>query len=90
MTEQRYRRSPAALSRTVGSEVLLASTDRESFDVLPGTAATIWALLGEPTSTRELADELASLYDVPAERAAADMGSLLEELLERGWVERIR
>jgi hypothetical protein len=89
MTGQRYRRSSAALHRTVGHEVLLAGADREGFDALPGTAASVWTLLEEPATLPELSDELARTYGRPVERIAADVEPLLDELVRRGWLERI-
>jgi type IV secretory pathway TrbD component len=89
MTGQRYRRSPAALHRTVGHEVLLAGADRESFDVLPGTAASVWTLLEKSATLPELSDELARTYGTPVERIVADVAPLLDELVRRGWLERI-
>jgi hypothetical protein len=89
MTGQRYRRSPAALHRTVGHEVLLAEADRDGFDVLPGTAASVWTLLEEPATLPELSHELARTYGTPVERIATDVEPLLDELVRRGWLERI-
>jgi hypothetical protein len=89
MTGQRYRRSPAALHRTVGQEVLLAGTDRDGFDVLPDTAAAVWTLLDEPATLPGLSDELARTYGTPVQRIAADVGPLLDELVRRSWLERI-
>jgi hypothetical protein len=89
MSEPRYRRSAAALTRTVGSEVLLASPRHDAVDVLPGTAAAVWELLNEPASAPELSRELSSLFGVGAERVAEDIAPLLEELVERGWLERV-
>jgi hypothetical protein len=89
MSGSRYRRSPEALFRTAGREVLLASADREGFDVLPDTAAAVWVLLDEPASVASLSDELAALYGMPADRIASDVRPLLDELVRRGWLDRV-
>lgn len=83
----RYRRAPQALHRIVGNEVLLAAADRESVDVLPGTAATLWLLLDRPASLESLSEELASIYETPVHRVTADVEPLLDELIGRGWLE---
>jgi hypothetical protein len=88
MTEQRYRRSPTALSREVDGEILLARPDRNDFDVLPDTAAGVWNLLVRPQTALGLAAELADHYEEPIDRIATDVSALLEELVRRGWVER--
>jgi hypothetical protein len=89
MTELRYRRTPRALNRTVGPEVVLAAADREGFDVLPGTAAAVWILLDEPATLVTVAEKLSALYDTTADRIAADVAPLLDELVDRGWLEQL-
>jgi coenzyme PQQ synthesis protein D (PqqD) len=89
MSDPRFRRSPAALFRTAGSEVLLASADRDGVDLLPGTAAAVWLLLEEPASLAHLSEDLAELYAMPVERVVEDVEPLVDELTRRGWVERV-
>jgi hypothetical protein len=88
LSETRYRRAPRALHRTVGHEVLLAAADRDGFDVLPGTAATLWILLDQPAGLETLTEELAAIYATPADRVGTDLLPLLDELVRRGWLER--
>jgi hypothetical protein len=87
MTEPRYRRSPRALHRVVGEEVLLASPDREGIDILTGPAAAVWRSLEDVTSARELADSLGATLRVPSSEVLSGIEPLLDTLSQRGWVE---
>ena len=88
MTGSVYRRSPSVLFRAFDDEVILGSPDREGFDALPGTARTVWEVLALPRSFEELVTELAQAYEAPADRVAGDVRPLMEQLEQRGWVER--
>lgn len=85
----RYRRSPDALFRRVGEEILLARPDREDFVALSATAAATWSLLEDPRSLSELVQLLATSYAVPAASIASDVEVLLRDLRLRGWIEHV-
>lgn len=85
----RFRRTPSALYREVGQEVLLASPDGEGFDALSGGAPAVWGLLDRPLTASELVAALAPRYEVPPERLRPDLERLLEELCRRGWIEEV-
>ena len=88
MTEVRYLRSPAALTRSVGDQVLLASADRDEVDVLSGTASVVWRLLEEPRTLGGLVEMLSAAYRAPRDVIGVDVRALLEDLVGRGWLER--
>jgi Coenzyme PQQ synthesis protein D (PqqD) len=89
MTEPdvRYRRSPVAIYRTVGPDVVLARVDFPDVDLLKGTAGLAWQLLDAPSTSLDLAFALAEMYGIPPEAIHGDVGALLDDLRERGWVE---
>jgi hypothetical protein len=89
MTEPavRYRRSPVAIYRTVGPDVVLARADVPDVDLLEGTAGLAWQLLDAPSTSLDLASALADLYEISVEAIHGDVRALLEGLRERGWVE---
>jgi coenzyme PQQ synthesis protein D (PqqD) len=89
MTSGRFVRSPRALSRAVGQEVLVTAAGREEVDRLSPTAGAVWSLLEEPRSLSSLIDKLAGRFDAPRDRIAADVGSLLADLIRRGWVDEV-
>ncbi|MGQ0669864.1 MAG: PqqD family protein [Actinomycetota bacterium] len=89
-TEQpRVRQSPGALARSVGGEVLLAAPDREGVDVLSETAALVWSLLDRPRSLDELVDVLGERFAGSREAIARDVGSLVDDLVRRGFIEAV-
>jgi len=85
----RFRRSPSALFREVGPEVLLAAVERPGFDVLSGPATDVWDLLDRPQTLDELVASLADRYDAPRTSIETDVQRLLDELTRRGWIEEV-
>jgi coenzyme PQQ synthesis protein D (PqqD) len=82
-----FRRSSSALTRSVAGEILIATPQNETVDVLAGTAAHVWSLLDRPRSVKEMARMLADLYDSPRRAIANDVERLLQELVKHGSVE---
>ena len=83
----RYRRSPTALTRTVGDVVLIAIPDREGFEKLDGTSSVAWQLLEVPQTASELVDDLAEIYAVGTEEISGPITTMLEAFVGRGLVE---
>jgi Coenzyme PQQ synthesis protein D (PqqD) len=82
-------RSPNALSRSVGSEILLTAPGRDDVVRLAGTAGAVWGLLETPQTLSSLVDALSRSYGAPPEAIAADVQQLLSQLLEEGWAESV-
>jgi hypothetical protein len=89
MTEPdvRYMRSPVAIYRTVGPDVVLARADVPDVDLLEGTAGLAWQLLDAPSTSLDLASALADLYEISVEAIHGAVQALLDDLRDRGWVE---
>ena len=68
-----------------GEAVLLDLTHGRSLG-LNETASVIWSLLPDHDD-EEIAAELVRRFDVPLDRARADVSRLVSRLLERGVVE---
>jgi hypothetical protein len=85
----RFRQSPAVLSRSAGTEVLLATADRDGVDVLSETAALVWRLLDAPRSLAEVVETLSEMYAAPADEIARDTEALVRDLVQRGLVDEI-
>jgi hypothetical protein len=66
--------------------VVVAAKDQVSCD-LAGEAAILNVKSGEPRAVVEIQSAITSEYDVEPERCAADLTSLLEELLAEGLIE---
>jgi hypothetical protein len=87
MGERSFVRSPTALSRRVGGEVLLASADREGVESLSETATEVWDLLERPRTVRSLVARLVDRYAAPRSSIEVDVRGLIDQLFERGWIE---
>jgi hypothetical protein len=83
----RYRRSRNILFRAYAGEVVLASPNDETFELLSGPAADAWSLVSEARSQAQIAQALAEAYGAPEETVAKDIGVLLEDLQRRGLIE---
>jgi coenzyme PQQ synthesis protein D (PqqD) len=89
LNEGVFRRSPKALFRRVGGDIILATPGREDFDSLSSTASTAWELLETPMDLDELVKQLALEYRMEAHSIVSDVASLLLDLLRRGWIEEV-
>lgn len=87
LNEGTFRRSPDALFRRVGGDIILATPEREDFDSLSSTASAAWELLDTPKELDELVNELALEYRMPPHSIVSDVAALLLDLLRRGWIE---
>jgi hypothetical protein len=85
----RYQRSTRVLTRTFAGQVILAAPDGDAFEVLSGTARTVWELLEEARPLDEVVGLLAEAYGASPHDIASDVDNLLEELSRRGCLERL-
>jgi hypothetical protein len=85
----RLRRSPNALTRTVGDVVLVALAPGEGFEKLEGPSSATWLVLDEPLALDHLVDRLSHLYGVPAPRLTDDIAPLVDMLMERRLIESV-
>ena len=83
------RRSPDILVRNVGSEVLLTAAGHADVDRLSGTAAAVWDVLEVPRAPEEVTRLVAEAFGQQEQAVMADVEAFLNELLRRGWVERV-
>jgi hypothetical protein len=84
-----FRRSPTALFRRVGGDVILATPQREEFDSLSSTATAAWELLDTPKGLDELVNQLAVEYGMQPGSIVSDVAALVLDLLRRGWIEEV-
>lgn len=89
LSEGIFRRSPNALFRRVGGDIILATAEREDFDSLSSTASAAWELLDNPKGLDQLVNELAMEYGMQPHSIVSDVAALLLDLLRRGWIEEV-
>ena len=85
-----YRRSPHALYRNIGPDVLAMLPGAEDMHVVSGPAAVIWDLLSEDAGLDEMIGEIADLYEHPTEEVTPALEVCLRDLVDRGLVEERR
>lgn len=79
------RLDPAAAQwRLVEGEVVALDLRREEYFVVNATGAVLWPLLTAGTTREALTECLSERFEVPAERAAADVDAFLARLGDRG------
>jgi hypothetical protein len=54
---------------------------------LDAIGATVWSLIGQPRTVRQVRDELLELYEAEPERCERDLIALLQELASKGLIQ---
>jgi hypothetical protein len=73
--------------REVDGEVIALEHERSVYLAANRSAAILWRALNEGATEERLADLLVETYDLPAERAKADVAAFLADLSARGLIE---
>jgi hypothetical protein len=85
-TEQKVTISPEVLFQEVSGEMVLLDLASESYFGLDAVGARIWGLLESGATVGETLDTLMQEYEVERETLEADVGELLDRLLEAGLI----
>ena len=93
-TPVRHTRNTAIVSREVAGETIVVPIcrgvgDLDSVYTFNPVGRSLWRLLEQGHSVEELADWVATHYDVDAKQAALDVQSYLAELQEIGLVRKV-
>ncbi|MEO7865274.1 MAG: PqqD family peptide modification chaperone [Sphingomicrobium sp.] len=89
MPDTVYSRTSKIIATEIGD--ILVALDRESGMIfeLNAIAASVWRNLEQPRTFAQLRDALIAKYDVPADRCAAELGTLLDQLSAKALVEEL-
>lgn len=85
----RLRRSPRALWRDVGPDVLLVAPPAVTVHELSGGASAAWRAIGSPLRLSELVDRLATEHGVGSDRIHDEVERCVEHLIGLGAAEVI-
>lgn len=81
------RSADVAFEQSEDRLLLLDLADLSSLPrALTGSAATIWGILETPQSEQDLAEAVATSYDVPLEQVRESVGRFLRDLADQGLV----
>ncbi|WP_432561329.1 PqqD family protein [Kineococcus sp. SYSU DK003] len=61
----------------VDDQIVVLDTTTSTYHAVSGAGVALWPLLVEGTTRQALLERLTSTYDVPADRAAADLEAFL-------------
>lgn len=93
MTEQSgvvsFQRSPEALTRRVGADVLVTTPGDVDVHELSGGAMAVWTVLETPRTLTELVGDLADAHAAEAGEIADDVEGCLLTLMAFGVVEEV-
>jgi len=77
-------RAAGLLEYGVGGELILCEPDVEQVHFLNATAAAIWLLCDGRHAAADIADELATLFELDQPAAESDIRETLADLLKAG------
>lgn len=86
--QERLRPAPRVLHRRVGADSVLLDVASGRYFELNPTGTRVWELLAQGPTRTELVAVLEAEFEADAGELAADLESLLGELLDRGLLER--
>lgn len=73
----------------LGDELVALDVRSGASFALNEVGASVWRSLSEPKSFEELRDKLLGDYQVPFEQCTRDLNELLDDLAEKGLVQKI-
>jgi len=82
-----FVRATWALHRNAGPDVVAMVVDEPEVHVLSGPAALIWRLLAEEGRIEDVTDEVARVYQRPAEEVRASVEDCVRTLVDRRLAE---
>jgi hypothetical protein len=74
--------------REIDGEIVLLDTEASKYLAGNRTAGALWPKLAAGATRQELLDELLAKFDVDGDTASRDLDAFLEDLAERGLLER--
>jgi len=79
-------RSPATAWRVIEGEAVILSLDTKVFRGLNAVGSRVWELIDGRNGMDEIVEVITREFDVTRERAAADVGAFVQQLLDKSLV----
>lgn len=91
-SDRRFVAHTGLVSRRIGNETILVPVssrvgDLDAIYTLTEVGSSVWALLREPVSVRQIAGVLCAEYDVTSDVALKDIAEFLDVLLTKKLVD---
>ena len=77
-------RSAGTAWRVIEGEAMILSLDTKAFRGLNAAGSRVWELIDGRNSVDEIVEAVVREFDVTRERAAADVGVFVQQLLAKG------
>jgi len=81
--------TPDQVSSDLNGETIILNLASGQYFGLEGVGNDVWELLQKPTTIQAICAEIQERYDVEAQACAADVTTLIAELLDEGLAEVI-
>lgn len=88
--ERRFLRNPMVAWSELAGSLMVMSPEDSVLHELNETAGFLWRHAEQPVTAAELAQKLASTYEVTPETARADTDAFLDELVQKKLLEIAR
>jgi hypothetical protein len=90
-SDRRFVAHAGLVTRRIGEETILVPVssrvgDLDAIYTLTEVGSSVWALLREPVSVRQIADVLCDEYDVSSDVALKDAAEFLDALLDKNLI----
>lgn len=79
--------APEQLSSDLGGEIVILNAKSGQYYGLNPMGATIWGLLQQPKTVKELQELILEQYEVDAATCEQDLRELLHQMQEKGLIE---
>lgn len=91
--DDRFVAHPGLVSRRIADETILLPVsskvgDLDAVYTLSPVGSSVWTLLQQPVSLRQMIDAVCAEYDTEAHTAASDLTDFLDALLEKRLIDR--
>ena len=83
-------RNPATAWRVIEGEAVILSLDTKIFRGLNAVGSRVWELIDGRNSMDEIIEAVTREFDVTRERAAADVGAFVQQLLDKSLVAAVQ
>lgn len=85
---ERWVRDAGLHAVEMGDEFVMMGVDQGEYYAIKGVGASLWRHLEQPRDLAELCALVAEEYDVSAERCRPDVAAFLDQLRDKGMVQR--
>lgn len=84
---EKFVRTNKNISSKIEDEIVMVDVELGKYFTLNSVASSIWEIVSEPLSMKEIVDQLMEEYDIDESTCIKETKLFLEELIKLGLVE---